>query len=82
MTLRKRIAFVYRQYLGLIPAIYRAWRSSPYPPPTPEEVAQFVKEFKEVTTHDPLVCRRAPEWPNYKRDFHTINNTTNVVRVK
>lgn len=42
MKLTKRIAFVIRQYRSLIPAIWRSWRTGPYPPPTRDEVIEFM----------------------------------------
>jgi hypothetical protein len=44
MGLTKRIKFVVRQYMALIPAIWRSWRTGPYPPPTPEQVKAFIEE--------------------------------------
>jgi hypothetical protein len=44
MTLRKRIVFVLREYRYLIPAIWRSWRSPAYPPPTREEVLEFMEK--------------------------------------
>lgn len=43
MTLVKRVKFVFRQYLRLLPAIWRSWRAPAYPPPTKEELLEFTR---------------------------------------
>jgi hypothetical protein len=42
MGLFRRIKFAYKVYRGLIPAIWRSWRAPAYPPPTREEVLEFM----------------------------------------
>jgi len=69
MGLTKRIKFVVRQYMALIPAIWRSWRTGPYPPPTPEQVKAFIEEgdvdfgVKIGPVSTPQTCHKGPKEP-------------------
>ena len=64
MRLTKRIAFVVRQYRSLIPAIWHSYRSPAYPPPTREEVLEFMASgFGGKPVPLEPTCHKGPGYP-------------------